>query len=178
MDSKIDKKAIWDFSYGMYIISSVLGDKYSGQVVNTVFQVTAEPPRIAVSINKNNLTHEYISSSGLFSVSVLDESTPMTFIGLFGFKSSRDLDKFSQCSQIKIGYTGCPIVMDYALSVVEAKVFNQIDVGTHTVFFGDVVSAQVLREGKPLTYAYYQEVKKGKSPKNAPTYKSDTVQEK
>ncbi|MEW6614956.1 MAG: flavin reductase family protein [Thermodesulfobacteriota bacterium] len=173
MNSKIDKKAIWDLSYGMYIVSSGFNGKLNGQVANTVFQITAEPPRIAVCINKNNLTHDYISKSGLFAVSVLDESTPMTFIGLFGFRSGRDIDKLSQCAQMKIGESGSPVVMDYALSVIEAKVFDQIDAGTHTLFLADVVSAEVLREDRPLTYAYYQEVKKGKSPKNAPTYRSD-----
>ena len=178
MNNKIDKKALWNLSYGMYIVSSKFNGNQNGQVANTVFQITSEPPRIAVSINKGNLTHEYISKSGLFTVSVLDRSTPMTFIGLFGFRCGRDIDKLSQCIQIKTGSTGCPAVMDYALSVIEARVFNQIDVGTHTVFLGDVVSAEVLREGKPLTYAYYQEVKKGKSPKNAPTYRSHTGEEK
>ncbi|KAF0121287.1 MAG: conserved protein of DIM6/NTAB family [bacterium] len=178
MNNKIDKKALWDLSYGMYIVSSGFNGRQSGQVANTVFQITAEPARIAVSINKGNLTHEYISKSGLFTVSVLDESTPMTFIGLFGFKCGRDIDKFSQCAKVKIGSTGCPMVMDHALSVIEARVFSQIDVGTHTVFLADVVSAEVIQKGKPLTYAYYQEIKKGKSPKNAPTYRSDTGEEK
>lgn len=174
MNDKIDKRALWNISYGLYIVCSTLDGKKNGQVANTVFQITAEPPRIAVSINKDNLTHEYISNSGLFTVSILDESTPMTFIGLFGFRCGRDIDKLSQGAQTKIGHTGCPIVMDHALSVIEAKVFNQVDVGTHTIFLADVVSAEVLREGRPLTYAYYQEVKKGKSPKNAPTYRSHT----
>lgn len=178
MNDRIDKKALWNISYGMYIVSSGFNGKQNGQVVNTVFQITSEPPRIAVSINKGNLTHDYISKSGLFTVSVLDESTPMTFIGIFGFRCGRDIDKLSQCSQMKIGNTGSPIVMDYALSVIEARVFNQIDAGTHTVFLGDVVSAEVLREGRPLTYAYYQKVKKGKSPKNAPTYRPDTEGER
>ena len=178
MNDKIDKKALWDISYGMYIVSSGFNGKQNGQVANTVFQITAEPPRIAISINKGNLTHEYISKSGLFAVSILDEFTPITFIGLFGFRCGRDIDKLSQCAQMKTGDTGSPVVMDYALSVIEASVFNQIDAGTHTVFLGDVVSAEVLREGRPLTYAYYREVKKGKSPKNAPTYRSDTGEEK
>ena len=177
-NNRIDKKALWDLSYGMYIVSSGFNGKQNGQVANTVFQITAEPARIAVSINKGNLTHEYISKSGLFTVSVLDESTPMTFIGLFGFKCGRDIDKVSQCTQVKTGSTGCPMVMDYALSVMEARVFNQVDVGAHTLFLADVVSAEVLRKGKPLTYAYYQEIKKGKSPKSAPTYRSHAEEEK
>ncbi|MFX1562437.1 MAG: flavin reductase family protein, partial [Promethearchaeota archaeon] len=93
MSKELDTQVLRLITYGLYVVSSKLGDKMNGQIVNTVFQVTSEPPCIAVSINKQNLTHEYIAKSGLFSVSILDEATPMTFIGLFGFKSGRDVDK-------------------------------------------------------------------------------------
>lgn len=169
MNNEFDRQALWCVSYGLYVVTSHFNNKLNGQIANTVFQVTAEPPRIAVSINKNNLTHEYISNSGVFAASVLDESAPLSFIGLFGFKSGRDIDKFSEITFDK-GITGCPLVTEYSLSVFEAKVIKQIDAGTHTIFIGDVLAAKVLKEGRPLTYAYYQEIKKGKSPKSAPTY--------
>ncbi len=165
-----DPKALYTLSYGLYTVTSHLGGKLNGQIANTVFQVTSEPPRIAVTINKNNLTHEYISKSGVFGISVLDQTTPMSFIGLFGFKSGREVDKLSQVA-FEEGATGCPLVTENALAVLEAKLSGKIDVGTHTVFIGDVVGARVLRQGIPLTYAYYHENIKGKTPKNAPTFR-------
>lgn len=170
MTPEINLEAFWNLSYGLYVITSQLDGKFNGQIANTVIQVTAEPPRIAVSISKNNFTHDFISHSGTFAVSVLDESTPMTFIGLFGFKSGRDIDKLSQVS-FKKGSTGCPLVLENALSVLEAKVIEQVDCGTHTLFVADVVGAEVLSKGHPLTYADYHLIKKGKTPKNAPTYR-------
>jgi ferric-chelate reductase [NAD(P)H] len=166
---EFDRRAFRDLSYGLYIVTSLDGDRLNGQIVNTVIQVTSDPARIAVIVNKKNLTHEFISKSGMFGVSVLDESAPMTFLGLFGFRSGRDVDKLSQV-QYRIGVTGCPLVLDHALSVLEAKVINQIDLGTHTIFIGDTVNAEVLKEGRPLTYRYYQEFLKGKAPATAPTY--------
>jgi flavin reductase (DIM6/NTAB) family NADH-FMN oxidoreductase RutF/rubredoxin len=168
MASELNRAALRDISYGLYVVTSHLGDKLNGQIANTVFQVSSEPTRIAISINKQNLTHEYISKSGVFAVSVLDEPTPMTFIGLFGFKSGRDVDKLSQVS-FKKGLTGSPIVTENALSFLEAKVIGQADAGTHTIFVADVVAGDVLKSGTPLTYARYHE-KKGKAPKTAPTY--------
>lgn len=165
----LDPKALWSITYGLYVVTSRGGDKLNGQIANTVFQVTAEPPRVAVSINRNNLTHEYISKSGVFAVSCLDEGTPMEFIGLFGFKTGRDVDKLASAKH-RTGLTGGPVVTENALSVIEAKVVDKLDVGTHTIFVGEVVTAEVLRPGKPMTYAYYQEMKKGRAPKNAPTY--------
>ena len=176
MDDKFDSKALWSISYGLYVITSISDGKQNGQIANTVFQVCADPPRIAVSINKENLTHEYISKSGVFAVSVLDESTPMPFIGIFGFKTGKDVNKLSQV-QYKKGETGAPIVTDNAISAMEAKVTGKADAVTHTIFIADVVTAEVLGKGKPLTYAIYQEVKKGKAPKNAPTYKGPQTEE-
>ena len=169
MSPEFDRRAFRDLSYGLYIVTSLDGDRLNGQIVNTVIQVTSDPARVAVILNNQNLTHEFISKSGLFGVSVLDESAPMTFMGLFGFRSGRDVDKLSQV-EFKIGVTGCPLVLEHALSVLEAKEINQIDLGTHTIFIGDTVNAEVLKEGRPLTYRYYQEFLKGKAPATAPTY--------
>jgi flavin reductase (DIM6/NTAB) family NADH-FMN oxidoreductase RutF/rubredoxin len=166
---ELDSQAFRLLSYGLDIVSSRWNDKADGQIVNTVIQVTAEPPRVAVSINKQNLTHELISKSGMFAVSILDEAAPLSFIGLFGFKSGRDVDKLSQV-KCKAGIDKCPIVVEYTLAALQVKVRDHIDVGTHTLFVGDVVRAEVLQKGTPLTYAYYQQVKKGTAPRTAPTY--------
>jgi ferric-chelate reductase [NAD(P)H] len=169
MSPEIDRRAFRDLSYGLYIVTSRDQEKLNGQIINTAIQVTSDPPRLAVIINKKNLTHEFITKSRIFAVSVLEEATPLTFIGPFGFRSGRDIDKFAQVG-FKEGVTGCPLVTDHALSVVEAKVFDHIDLGTHTIFVGDVVNSEVIKDGRPLTYQYYHENLKGKSPPNAPTY--------
>ena len=162
-------KSLHKLSYGLYVVTSRKDDKFNGQIANTVFQVTSEPPTIAVSINKSNLTWEYIKDSGVFTVSVLCQDTPLPFIGRFGFRSGRDINKL-QGVNYKIGETRAPIVLDNAVSYLEAKVTKEIDVGTHTIFIGEVVSAEVLSEAKCLTYEYYHEVKRGITPKTAPSY--------
>ena len=171
MDFKINRGVFRDLSYGLYIVTSRGEGQMNGQVVNTVIQVTSEPPRIAVIINKKNFTYELIEKSKVFAASVLEESAPMTFFGPFGFRSGRDFDKLSNVS-FKEGLTGCPLITEHALSVLEAEVINQIDLGTHTVFIGNVVSSEVLKQGTPLTYQYYHQVLKGKSPPTAPTYET------
>lgn len=161
--------ALRDISYGLYVVTSRSGEKLNGQIANAVFQASALPEKIAVCLNKENLTHQCILDSGCLTVSVLEEQTPMTFIGTFGFKSGRDVDKFAGVSWIT-GATGCPVVTDHSLSYIEARVISTSDAGTHTVFLADIVAAEVLKPGRPLTYAYYHEVKNGTSPKNAPTW--------
>lgn len=93
----------------------------------------------------------------------------MTFIGKWGFKSGRDIDKFDE-TQHSVGKTGAPIVLDYTLAWLEAEVVNSIDVGTHTIFVGNLVDCEIVSSGEPMTYAYYHQVKKGKTPKRAATY--------
>ncbi len=108
-------KALHTINYGLYVIGSRKGDKLNGQIANTVFQITSEPPAIAVSISKNNLTHEFIKESKVFSVSVLCQETPISFIGHFGFKSGRDINKLEGISY-KIGHTKAPVVIENAVA--------------------------------------------------------------
>ena len=162
-------KALYKLGYGLYIVSSRNGDRLNGQIANTVFQITSEPPTIAVSINKSNLTHEFIKESKVLAVSVLSQDTPLSFIGHFGFKSGRDMDKLEGINY-KAGVTQAPVVTDNALAYLEAKVIQQVDVGTHTIFIGELAGADVLKDGEPMTYAYYHQVKRGTTPKTAPSY--------
>ncbi len=169
MEHVVNREVFNQLSYGLYVVTSKLGDRLNGQLVNTVIQVTSDPPRVAVIINKNNLTHEFIMESRIFGATVLEQSTPMIFIGLFGFKTGRNVDKLSQVNYVT-GVTGCPLVTEHALSVLEARVISSVDVGTHTLFVGDVLSSDVLEQGQPLTYEFYRTHLKGKTSRNAPTY--------
>jgi len=165
----MDSKAFYKLGYGLYIVASHQGDKLNGQIANTVFQVTSEPPIIAVSINKQNLTWEYIKASGVFSVSVLCQDTPLPFIGRFGFKSGRLADKMADLNY-RVGKTGAPVVLENTNALFEARVVNSVDVVTHTIFIGEITDSEVLNDKPSLTYEYYQQVKRGMTPKTAPSY--------
>ncbi|HRZ15002.1 MAG TPA: rubredoxin [Candidatus Omnitrophota bacterium] len=165
----MDTNILHNISYGMYIVCANRAEKLNGQIVNTLFQITNSPITLAVSINKNNLTHEYIRAGKRFSASILSEETPLAFIGAFGFKSGRETDKFVNV-QYRILESGCPAVLDYAVGYLEAKVICEFDCGTHTVFLGEMVTAEVTGAGRVMTYDYYHQVKRGTTPPSAPTY--------
>jgi flavin reductase (DIM6/NTAB) family NADH-FMN oxidoreductase RutF/rubredoxin len=173
----MNTKALYDISYGLYVVASKMGDKFNGQIANTVIQVCSDPVKISVAINKNNYTHEFITNSKVFTVSILAKETPLSFIGDFGFKCGRDVDKFKTIN-FKLSENGLPVVTDNALSYLEARVINEVDVGTHTLFIGELTGAEVLREGEPMTYAYYHQVKRGTTPKSAPSYVEEKKEEK
>jgi len=165
----MNPKTLHQISYGLYIITASNGDKINGQIANTVFQITSKPPTLAVSINKENYTHEFIKEGRSFAVNVLDKDTGMVFIGRFGFKCGRDIDKFDGV-KYRLSPLGNPILEENSTAFLEVRVDKEVDVGTHTIFIGEVVDADILSDGEPLTYAHYHLVKKGKAPKTAPTY--------
>ena len=166
----MDLRALHDITYGVYVVTSKADGRINGQAANTVFQISSEPATLAVSINKQNLTHGLIEKSRLFAVSVLPEETPISLIGQFGFKSGRDVDKFEGV-KYESTENGIPyLTADDSLAYIEAKVIQEVDANTHTIFIGEVTDAKVLREGKPMTYAYYHQVKRGTTPPTAPTY--------
>ena len=173
----MNTRALHRISYGMYIVGSKEGDKINGQIANTVIQASSEPPTIAVCINKANVTHRFIKSSRVFTVSILSRDTPLSFVGQFGFRSGKDTNKFEGVNY-NIGETGAPIVLDNTLAYLEARVISELDAGTHTDFLGELIDAEVLHEGEPMTYAYYHLVKRGTTPKTAPSYIKEEEEKK
>ncbi|MCL6591906.1 MAG: flavin reductase [Firmicutes bacterium] len=165
----MELKILYKLSYGLYVVSSKADEKFNGQIANTVFQVTSEPPQIAVCINKKSLTHEFIQNSKTLAISILSKDTPMKFIGHFGFKSGREIDKFKDINY-KIGKSGAPIVLDNCIGYLEVEIVDQMDVGTHTIFIGKVIDGNIINDMEPMTYDYYHNVKGGKAPETAPTF--------
>ena len=167
----MDLEALFRLTYGMYVVGSFNGESVNGQAANSVFQVTAEPPKIAISISKHNLTHEFIEASKVFSVCVLELETPLPWLGPFGFRSGRDMNKLENVRWRK-GVSGAPLIEDHCVAAVEAEVTESLDLGTHTLFIGKVINSEVLNDNKIMSYADYRE-KKGRTPDKAPTYRGN-----
>lgn len=166
----INYEALFRISYGLYIVSSGTQERGNGYISNTVFQVTAEPPRFAATCNKDNFTSELIRDSGAFSVSVLHMETSPELFGRFGFKSGRNFNKLEGMSVI-YGETGVPIVLNDCMAYLECRLVETFEIGTHLIFIGELIQSVILDDDRePLTYLTYRRVRKGVSPKNASTY--------
>ena len=163
----INKNAFRNLSYGVYVVSTLDGERPTGCVANSAMQITSEPATIAVSINHDNYTNACIEKTGKFAISILTEQSEPGLIGTFGFQSGKDVNKFDGVEALE--KEGLSVITD-ACSYLVCKVINKMETATHTVFLGEVIAADVLKEEEPMTYAYYHKVVKGKSPKNAPTY--------
>jgi len=176
----MDITTLFKLSSGLYIIGAKGNDKntrteFSGCVVNTVLQSTAKPVTITACINKDNYTNACIKKTKEFTVSILSEKLKESIIGVFGFHSSKDRDKFSEVP-CGLSPSGIPYLKEGVTGFMQCKVIDFIDNYTHTIFVGEVQQAENLSNEPPMTYEYYHKVIKGKSPKNAPTYIEETKQ--
>lgn len=165
----IDRGAYRAISCGLYVVSSSDRAKPVGCVINTFLQVTSSPAQVSIAINKENVTAQAIDKTKAFEVSLLDEETPMELIGTFGFHSSADTDKFDEWENSK-SEQNLTYLTQNTVAHFSARVVNQIDLGTHLLFIGEVLAAEVLSEKSPMSYAYYHQVKGGKTPPKASSY--------
>lgn len=150
-----DPQALFKLSYGLYLLSAKEGGKDNACIVNTVTQLTEAPTRIAVTVNKANLTHDMIMKSGMLNVSVLTEDAPFDLFKHFGFQSGREHDKFADWQDKNCSENGLIYLSSYANAFISAKLISTVDCGTHTVFVCEVTEAKLLSEAPSLTYSYY-----------------------
>ena len=158
----MDKKALYNLSYGVFMLSTKCGDKVNGCITNTGIQVANSPTRIAISVINANYTCELIKQSGVFALSLLDGTCNFFTIQHFGFQSGRNVDKFANL-QCPVDCNGIPYMSWQACAVISGKVVESHDLGSHTLFIAEVVDAKVLSENPPLTYADYQSKVKPKA---------------
>jgi rubredoxin/flavin reductase (DIM6/NTAB) family NADH-FMN oxidoreductase RutF len=168
---KDDITAVFTLSYGLYTIGSKSGDRINAQIANAVVQITADPVRIAVAINREELTNQFIKESGYLAIGVLNQSADIPFIGHFGFNSGRDMNKFESIDYYTTS-SGCPCPVNNTVACIELEIESSTEVGTHTLFIGKLTECSVIGQGIPMTYAYYREVLCGKTPPTAPSYRA------
>lgn len=151
----MDKRAMYNLTYGLFILTSREGDKDNGCIVNTVSQVTTEPNRIVVAVNKKNYTHDMIVRTGVFNVSVLTENSKFDTYKHWGFQSGADVDK-TEAITYKRAENGVIYMAEETNAYLCAEVVSATDLGTHTLFLADVTDGAVLSEDSSVTYSYYQ----------------------
>lgn len=163
----MDNKALYKLNYGVFVLASICEGKENACITNTCIQVASNPVKIAISVMNSNLTCDYINKSGVFTVSVLDNTCIFDTVQHFGMQSGRDTDKLSGV-KMPHNSAGVPFMEWSTCAVISGKVIESIDLGTHTLFIAEVLEAEVLSDNEPLTYADYQNNLKPKpdKPKN------------
>ncbi|MBO5347511.1 MAG: flavin reductase, partial [Lachnospiraceae bacterium] len=151
----MDNKALYNLSYGVFMLSTKAGDKVNGCITNTCMQVASNPTRVAISVLNTNYTCDLIKESGIFALSILDQTVTFESIKYFGYQSGRDVDKMGGLV-LPMDINGVPYMGWQTCAVISCKVISSQDLGSHTLFVAEVVDAKLLNDNAPLTYADYQ----------------------
>lgn len=152
----MNKKAMYDITYGLFVLTTKLGERCQGCIINTAMQVTTSPNRITITVNKANLTHDVLAYTKEFNISILSEEADFGVFRHFGFQSGRDTDKLASWADKKNAANGMPYITKGTNAYISGKVIDTVDLGTHTMFIADVTDADVLSDAPSVTYAYYQ----------------------
>ena len=151
----MDTNALQKIQYGLFVLSGQQGGRDNACIVNTVIQVTSSPMCIAVTVNKQNLTHDMIAATNKFNVSVIDQSAPFDIFKRFGFQSGRDADKFDGFDGAVRSGNGLMRLSEHACAFISGWVISSVDLGTHTMFIARVSDCEVLSGIEAMTYNYY-----------------------
>ena len=163
----MDATAFFKLGYGLYVVTSREGERDNGMICNTVVQVTSDPPRLAVTINKANFTYSTVMATGYMNVCALSESAPFSIFERFGFKSGRRQNKF-EGMEIERGANGIAIIKEHCCATFELRAERFIDLGTHGMFVCAVTDAKTLSDEPAMSYAYYHANVKPKPKAAAP----------
>ena len=151
----MDEKILRKIGYGLYVLTANENGKDNGCIINTFMQVTGQPPRVSAAVNKGNYTHDLIMRTGCFNVSIISQEADFQLFKRFGFASGRDTDKFAGFDKTVRCENGILAVTEGCCGFVSAKVFQTVDLGTHTMFLADMTGGGDFGGAEPATYAYY-----------------------
>lgn len=151
----MDNKALFNLSYGVFVLSTCSNGKMNGCITNTCIQVASEPVRVAISILNSNYTCSLVKESGVFALSILDKDCTFDTIKHFGFQSGKTINKFDSF-EYELDKNGCPYLKTQICSVLSCKVISTQDLGTHTLFIAEVEDATIKSNNSPITYSDYQ----------------------
>lgn len=155
-ETRMNQKALFQLSYGLYMVATKYDKKMNGCIINTVTQVTDNPRQIIIAINKSNLTCELIQKSKILSVSVLSETAPFSLFKHFGFQSGRNTDKFTDIP-FAITKQELPYLSEHTTAFLDCRIVNSLDLGSHILFIALVSDCEVLSDKKAMTYSFYHE---------------------
>ena len=163
----MNDKTMHKLSYGLFVLTANENGKDNGCIINTAIQLTSNPQRISIAVNKANLTHDMIMNTKRFTASIISEDASFDLFKRFGFQSGKNVDKFAGFTDCKRGYNEVNYITSGTNGFISGWVDQTIDLGTHTLFLALVTDMEILSDVPSATYAYYQNHIKPKPQKPA-----------
>ncbi|MBQ9815194.1 MAG: flavin reductase [Lachnospiraceae bacterium] len=171
----MDKKAMYKLSYGLFVLTAKEGNKDNGCIINTAIQAASTPNQVSICVNKANYTHDMVMRTGVFTVSIISQEADFGLFEHFGFQSGREVNKFDGFTDAKRGENGLLYVTKGTNAYISVKVEKCEDLGSHTMFVGEVTDMEVLSDAPSVTYEYYMDNIKPKPEDTGKTVNGQTV---
>ena len=151
----MDKKAMYKLSYGLFVLTARDGDKDNGCIINTAIQAASTPNQMSICVNKENYTHDMIMRTGEFTVSVISQKAGFDLFKHFGFRTGKEVNKFADFAGYGRGQNGICYITEGTNAYISVKVNKTEDIGSHTMFIGEITDMEVLSGDPSATYEYY-----------------------
>ena len=171
----MDKKAMYKLSYGLFVLTAKEGEKDNGCIINTAIQAASTPNQMSICVNKANYTHDMIMRTGEFTVSVISQNAGFDMFKHFGFQTGREVNKFADFESCARGKNGILYVTEGTNAYISVKVNKTEDLGSHTMFIGEITDMEVLSEAPSATYEYYMNHIKPKPQEVGKTQDGQTI---
>ena len=171
----MNKKAMYKLSYGLFVVTAREWGKDNGCIINTAIQAASTPNQISICVNKENLTHDMIMNTGIFTVSVISKEATFDLFKHFGFQSGKTVDKFAGYTNCKRGENTLYYITEGTNAYISVKVTATQDLGSHTMFIGEITDMEVLSDAPSATYEYYMNEIKPKPQAVGTTESGQTV---
>ena len=171
----MDKKAMYKLSYGLFVLTAKDGEKDNGCIINTAIQAASTPNQLSICVNKANYTHDMILKTGEFTVSIISQEATFDLFQHFGFRTGREVDKFIDFKECVRGENGIYYVTKGTNAFISVKVTKTEDIGSHTMFIGEITDMEVLSDAPSATYEYYMNNIKPKPQEVGKTDQGETI---
>lgn len=171
----MNKKAMYKLSYGLFVVTAREWGKDNGCIINTAIQAASTPNQISICVNKDNLTHDMIMNTGVFTISVISKEATFDLFKHFGFQSGKTVDKFADYTNCKRGENTLYYITEGTNAYISVKVTKTQDLGSHTMFIGETTDMEVLSDAPSATYEYYMNEIKPKPQAVGTTESGQTV---
>lgn len=152
----MNEKTLFKLSYGLFVLTARQGEKDNGCIIDTAIQAASSPNQISICINKSEFTHDMILHTGEFTVSIISQKANFDLFKHFGFQSGRNVNKFENFTACKRGKNGIFYITEGTNGFISVKVDKTVDLGSHTMFIGEITDMEVLSEDISATYEYYK----------------------
>ena len=171
----MDKKAMYKLSYGLFVLTAKEGEKDNGCIINTAIQAASTPNQMSICVNKANDTHDMIMRTGEFTVSVISQRASFDLFKHFGFQTGREVNKFADFTACDRGQNGIYYITEGTNAYISVKVAKTEDLGSHTMFIGEITDMEVLSGDASATYEYYMNYIKPKPQEAGKTEDGQTI---